>query len=66
LNNKLGVVASLVSSGDFKPTDQAWEVKKDLTFQIDKELEKFEKIKTIVIPNLNKMVLDKKIEIIHL
>jgi len=55
-----------VSSGDFKPIDQAWEVKKDLTFQIDKELEKFEKIKTIVIPNLNKMVLDKKIEIIHL
>ena len=59
-------MASLVSSGDFKPIDQAWEVKKDLTFQIDKELEKFEKIKTIVIPNLNKMVLDKKIEIIHL
>jgi hypothetical protein len=59
-------VASLVSSGDFKPIDQAWEVKKDLTFQIDKELEKFEKIKTIDIPNLNKMVLDKKIEIIHL
>jgi hypothetical protein len=66
LNNKLGVVASQVSGGDFKPTDQAWEVKKYLTNQIDNELEKFEKIKTIDIPKLNKMVLDKKIEIIQL
>lgn len=65
LNNKLGVVASQVSSGDFRPTDQAWEVKKDLTEKIDRELKKFEQIKTIEIPKLNQMILDKKVEIIQ-
>ncbi len=65
LNNKLGVVASQVSSGDFRPTDQAWEVKKVLTNQIDEELKKFEQIKNTDIPKLNKIVLDKKIEIIQ-
>ena len=38
LNNKLSAVGSSASAGDFAPTDQAREVKQEVTAQIDEEL----------------------------
>lgn len=54
LNNKLAALASTVSSGDYKPTDQAYRVWEDLLKPINAELQKFEEIRTIKIPALNK------------
>ncbi len=66
LNNKLAAVAGLASRGEFKPTDQAYEVRDELIGKINLELEKFEKIKTGDIPRLNQLILDHKVEIIQL
>ena len=41
LTNKLGHLNSLVSMGDFAPTDQDWVVKNELTQKINKELSAF-------------------------
>ncbi|MGV6830196.1 MAG: WD40/YVTN/BNR-like repeat-containing protein [bacterium] len=41
LTNKLGHLNSLVSMGDFAPTDQDWGVKNELTQKINKELSAF-------------------------
>ena len=41
LTNKLGHLNSLVSMGDFAPTDQDWDVKNELTQKINKELSAF-------------------------
>lgn len=66
LNNKLATLATFVSMGDYRPTDQAYLVKDDLIGKINVELNKFKELKKNDIPRLNKMVLDKKIELIKL
>ena len=66
LNNKLGALASTVASGDYRPTDQSYQVKEDLIGKINLELQLFNELKKNDIPKLNQMVLDKKIELIQL
>ncbi|WP_297337215.1 glycosyl hydrolase [Algoriphagus sp.] len=44
LNNKLAHLNSVVGNGDFKPTDQAEEVRTELTELIDVQLAKFKKL----------------------
>ncbi|ELR73530.1 Glycosyl hydrolase, BNR repeat precursor [Fulvivirga imtechensis AK7] len=62
LNNKLGHLNSLMAMGDYKPTDQAVAFKKEVTAEIDKELDKFSKILKDDIPLFNKLVKDKQID----
>lgn len=56
LNDKLAALASGVADGDFKPTDQANEVKTELVSKIDAELAKFKNIIDNEIPGYNKAV----------
>lgn len=56
LNNKLSALGSLVGIGDYKPTDQAYEVKKELTDEIDIQLAKFKEVLDTDIPAFNKLV----------
>ena len=58
LNDKLAGVGSLMSIGDFKPTDQAIEVKNYLTKLIDEQLSKLKEVIDKDIPAFNKLVHD--------
>jgi photosystem II stability/assembly factor-like uncharacterized protein len=53
LGNKLASLRGTVSSGDFRPTDQAYIVKDELIGKIDSQLFKFYNIREIEIPKLN-------------
>ena len=44
LNNKLAHLNSVVGNGDYPPTDQSVEVRKELTQQIDVQLARFKKL----------------------
>ena len=56
LNNKLSALASVVSSGDYRPTDQAHAVKKEITAKIDAELHSLREILKIVLPAFNRLI----------
>jgi len=64
LNNKLAHLNSLVSIGDFKPTEQAVAVKNEIWGFIDTELTRFKKVLDTDIPALNKMIKDKEVDAI--
>jgi len=66
LNNKLAAVADIVASSDARPTDQSVTVKNELTEKINQELQKFEKVKTVDIPDLNEQIWKDKIRAIEL
>jgi photosystem II stability/assembly factor-like uncharacterized protein len=65
LNNKLAHLNSIIS-GDFPPTDQALEVRRELTADIDRFLEKFNKVKNDLLPQFNQMIREKAIDVIYL
>jgi ferritin-like metal-binding protein YciE len=61
LNNKLASLAGLVGAGDAKPTDQALQVKEELTKQIDTELSSLRQVMSEDLARLNDMLNQKKI-----
>ncbi|MCC9138435.1 glycosyl hydrolase [Pontibacter silvestris] len=64
LNNKLANLVSQVSTGDFLPTDQAYEFKKELTAKIDEQLSLFKQVQQQDVPALNKLVKAKGVDYI--
>ena len=66
LNNKLANLASQVGNGDFRPTEQAVEFRKEVLELIDQQLAQFRMIKEQDIPALNKLIRDKQIDAITL
>ncbi len=66
LNNKLAAVATNASIGDFRPTDQAIEVRDALLTQINVELEALKSIFDSDIPALNQMIWQENIPAIYL
>ena len=64
LNNKLANLVGQVSSGDFRPTDQAYAFKKEITAQIDEQLSQLKQVKEQEIPALNKMIQEKNVNFI--
>ena len=44
LNNKLAALQGIVESGDYRPTDQAYAVFKDLSARLDAQLERLERL----------------------
>jgi photosystem II stability/assembly factor-like uncharacterized protein len=61
LNNKLSLLAGTAAMGDNRPTDQAVQVKDELTSQIDAELQKFRQIVDQGLPSFNELLIRKKI-----
>jgi hypothetical protein len=55
-NNKLSGLVSVVSRGDYKPTEQAIEVKKEITIKIDSELSSYQLILRNDIPAFNALI----------
>lgn len=66
LTNKLAYLNSILGNGEYAPTAQAYEVRKELEGLIDAELGKYQKVKTEMIPAFNQMVKDKSIDAIIL
>lgn len=62
LNDKLSGVAGVAASGNYRPTDQAVEVKKDLTAKIDAELSKLKTIFENDLPKLNQLIKNQNID----
>ncbi|MBC5993416.1 WD40/YVTN/BNR-like repeat-containing protein [Pontibacter cellulosilyticus] len=64
LNNKLANLVGQVSTGDFRPTDQAYAFKKEVTAQIDAQLNELKKVKEQDVPALNKMIQQQGVDFI--
>jgi photosystem II stability/assembly factor-like uncharacterized protein len=62
LNDKLSGVAGVASSGNFRPTVQATDVKKDLTGKIDSELSKLKSVFANELPKLNELIKQQNID----
>ncbi|NIR51609.1 glycosyl hydrolase [candidate division KSB1 bacterium] len=61
LNNKLAALARTAAMGDYRPTEQALAVKKELTARIDAELTKLRTVLETDLPAFNELVHEKAI-----
>ena len=61
LGNKLASLAGTVATGNYRPTDQAVEVRRDLTNRIDAELVKLEGLLGKAVPQLNQAMQDARV-----
>ncbi len=66
LTNKLAHLNSLTGVGSYPPTEQAIQVKEELSQAIDKEIRTFEAIKRDKLPEFNRMVKEKAVDAIIL
>ncbi len=66
LNNKLAHLLSLTSIGDYQPTDQTLAFFKEVTAQIDAQLEAWKAIVEKDIPAFNRMVREKEVDAVIL
>lgn len=66
LTNKLAHLNSLTGIGNNRPTKQAYQVKQEITQQIDQELTKFNQIRDQEIPLFNELVKEKSVDAIIL
>ncbi len=64
LTDKLSYLNSILGNGEYPPTEQAYAVRKELEALIEAELDKFDKVKTEMLPRFNQMVRDKSIDAI--
>jgi len=61
LNNKLASVAGTVDVGDNRPTEQAEQVRKELTQKADEELAKLRQVLSDDLPKFNELLSRKKV-----
>jgi photosystem II stability/assembly factor-like uncharacterized protein len=65
LTNKLAHLNSLTGIGTYRPTAAAYQVKEELTQQIDDELDKYRRIVAEEVPAYNRMILEREVEVIQ-
>ncbi len=61
LNNKLASLSGLVGLGDQRPTDQAVQVREELTAQVNAELQKLQRVLEEDLPRFNDLLAQKKV-----
>ncbi len=66
LTNKLAHLNSLTGIGNNRPTQQAYQVKQEITQQIDEELKRFNQVKDQEVPAFNQLVKQKSVDAILL
>lgn len=66
LNNRLSALAGVVAAGDARPTDQAVEVKKELTAAIERQLARLESLLEERIPAIETLARQAKIPFVSL
>jgi photosystem II stability/assembly factor-like uncharacterized protein len=62
LNNKLAALQGIVESGDYKPTDQSYEVFKELSGQLDKQLARLTALEKTELAAFNQEIGKKKLD----
>lgn len=62
LNNKLAALQGIVEAGDYKPTDQSFEVFKDLSAQLDKQLQRLDGVIKDDLATFNQQLAKKRVE----
>ena len=66
LTNKLAHLNSLNGMGDFRPTEQSYGVKNELTKEINKQLEIYQKIIDTELPAFNELIKSKGVNAVLL
>ena len=68
LTNKLAGLNSLsqMRTSDFPPTVAAYAVRDEMVAKVDAQLDEFTKVKETMVPQLNKMIRDKALDVIVL
>ena len=64
LTNKLAHLNSLAGIGSFRPTEQSYALKAELTAKVDAELAKYRETMEQMIPTYNRMVREAKLDLI--
>ena len=64
LTNKLAHLNSLTGIGTYRPTAAAYAVKEELTAEIDAEIDKYNRIVAERVPEYNRMILDREVDVI--
>jgi photosystem II stability/assembly factor-like uncharacterized protein len=64
LNDKLSGLFDVANSGNFAPSKQSQEVFKDISAQVDEQLQKFRTIKEKTIPAFNELIRQKSLPLI--
>ena len=62
LNNKLAALLGVVQSADSRPTDQSYDVFRDLSTRLDAQLERLDSISKADIPDFNKLLSARNLE----
>jgi hypothetical protein len=65
LNNKLAALQGVVESADAKPTDQSYEVFKDLSTRLDAEFRRLDAVLKTDLVGLNKMFTSRRLEAVR-
>jgi hypothetical protein len=66
LNNRLANLASQASVGDYRPTDQMYAFQKEVTAEIDAQLQKLNQVFSTDLPALNQLIRSKNVDAILL
>jgi photosystem II stability/assembly factor-like uncharacterized protein len=66
LNNKLANVGSQASYGNYRPTQQAYDFKKEVTQKIDDQLGQFREVVSDDLPEFNQLVQQKRVSAVSL
>jgi photosystem II stability/assembly factor-like uncharacterized protein len=66
LNNRLAYLATHESAGDFRPTDQGEAYRKEVSAQIDAEVEALEQLLAERLPAINRMVEEQGVSILSM
>jgi hypothetical protein len=66
LNNRLAYLATHESAGDFRPTDQGEAYRKEVSAQIDAEVEALEQLLADRLPAINRMVEEQGVSILSM
>ena len=64
LTNKLAHLNSLAGIGDFRPTEQSYTVKEEITQLINEELADYNRIMNQEIPKLNQLIRESQVDLI--
>jgi len=66
LNDKLAGVASTASTGDYRPTDQAYAVRDLLEQQIEEQMDRYREVIRVQLPNFNHLVREANVPAVSL
>ncbi len=66
LNNKLANVGSQASYGNYRPTSQAYDFKKEVTEKIDQQLDEYQEVVNETLPEFNRLVQQQNVEAVSL